>query len=302
VDCDDRSTVYLFHHYWRILATLTFPFPKKIHLIPEKVVTNLDILGSIALWRVAKNELSKFLLKPYQQIPIAECGEPLVPIPLDRFAVESPHPYEKLGAPYGDRSPFFLRKGVLDRLLTAQTYLQQHHPGWRIQIFDAYRPVEVQQFMVDYSFHELVAAAGLSPTALTLEQRQTFQERVHQFWAVPSLDPATPPPHSTGAAIDVTLVDSENRAIDMGSPIDEISPRSHPDYFANSRDDRGKNYHACRQILATVMRSAHFQQHPSEWWHFSFGDQLWAWLSRGENPEAAILLPSRYAIARYGRV
>lgn len=242
------------------------------------------------------------MLKPYQQIQIAECGEPLVPIPPNLFAVESPHPYEKLGAPYGDRSPFFLRPGVLDRLFAAQTYLQHHHPGWRIQIFDAYRPVEVQQFMVDYSFHELVAAAGLSLTGLTSEQRQTFQDRVHQFWAVPSLDPATPPPHSTGAAIDVTLVDAENRTIDMGSPIDEISPRSHPDYFANRSDDEGQGYHISRQILATAMRSAHFQQHPNEWWHFSFGDQLWAWLSAGENREAAIRLQNRDAIARYGRV
>ena len=41
------------------------------------------------------------LMKPYQKIPILECGEPLVPIPLEQFAIESPHPYEKLGASYG---------------------------------------------------------------------------------------------------------------------------------------------------------------------------------------------------------
>ncbi|MFM7652374.1 MAG: D-alanyl-D-alanine dipeptidase, partial [Vulcanococcus sp.] len=22
---------------------------------------------------------------------------------------------------------------------------------------------------------------------------------------------------------------------------------------------------------------AGFEQHPNEWWHFSYGDQLWAW-------------------------
>ncbi|MGB7057748.1 MAG: D-alanyl-D-alanine dipeptidase, partial [Geitlerinemataceae cyanobacterium] len=114
-------------------------------------------------------------MKPYQQISIAECGEPLVPIPLNLFAVESPHPYEKLGAPYGDRSPFFLRQGVLNCLLDAQIHLQQHQPGWRIQIFDAYRPVEVQQYMVDYTFKELVTAEGLSPDKLTPTQRQAFQ-------------------------------------------------------------------------------------------------------------------------------
>jgi zinc D-Ala-D-Ala dipeptidase len=234
-------------------------------------------------------------MKPYQQIPIIECGEPLVPIPLDRFAVTSPHPYEQLGAPYGDRSPFFLRPGVLDRLQNAQTHLQHHHPHWRIQIFDAYRPVEVQQYMVDYSFNQLVTTAELSSTELTPAQRQTFQEQVHQFWAVPSLDPATPPPHSTGAAVDVTLIDAENRSVEMGSPIDEISPRSYPDYFAHHGDPAGIQYQIHRQILAQAMRSAGFQQHPNEWWHFSFGDQLWAWLSQSKTA-------TRSEIARYGRV
>lgn len=234
-------------------------------------------------------------MKPYQQIPIVECGEPLVPIPLEIFAVASPHAYEKLGAPYGDRSPFFLRQGILDRLYDAQTHLQDHQPGWRIQIFDAYRPIAVQQYMVDYTFNELVTAQGLSPEELTPTQRQAFQAQVYQFWALPSLDPATPPPHSTGAAIDVTLIDAENQIVDMGSPIDEISPRSHPDYFANRRHPDGVEYQTHRQILAEAMRSAGFRQHPNEWWHFSFGDQLWAWLSQPETPTVS-------AIARYGRV
>lgn len=90
-------------------------------------------------------------MKPYQQVPIRECGEPLIAIPSD-FSFVSPHPYQKLGAPYGDKSPFYLRQGVVDHLLSAQETLQKIHPNWRIQIFDAYRPVTVQQFMVDYTF------------------------------------------------------------------------------------------------------------------------------------------------------
>ncbi|PLZ55166.1 D-alanyl-D-alanine dipeptidase, partial [Fischerella thermalis WC442] len=52
-------------------------------------------------------------MRPYHQVPIQECGEPLVAIPLAMFAVESPHPYEKLGAPYGEHSPYFLRRSVV---------------------------------------------------------------------------------------------------------------------------------------------------------------------------------------------
>lgn len=233
-------------------------------------------------------------MKPYQQIPIAECGEALLPIPLNRFAVEQPHPYAKLGAPYGNRSPYFLRQTVLERLLEAQALLQQQCPGWRLQIFDAYRPIAVQQFMVDYTFRETVRAQGWSG-ALTAAQRQRVLEQVYQFWAVPSRDPKTPPPHSTGAAIDLTLADAAGAAVKMGSAIDELSPRSYPDHFAPATDPEGVKFHQHRQLLRQVMTACGFCQHPQEWWHFSLGDQMWAWQTHQQRGDTA-------AIARYGTV
>lgn len=234
-------------------------------------------------------------MKPYQQIPILECGEPLLPIPLEQFAVESPHPYEKLGAPYKERSPYYLRATVLKSLVEAQNQLQLHHPHWRIQIFDAYRPVEVQQFMVEYTFAEVVNNLKLNPSELSETQRQEIWQQVYQFWAPPSLDPATPPPHSTGAAIDVTLVDENGKTVNMGSAIDEISLLSYPDYFANSKNPQEQQYHAHRLLLSNVMRSAGFLQHPNEWWHFSLGDQMWAWLTNQTNPNNSVT-------AKYGRI
>lgn len=235
-------------------------------------------------------------MKPYQKIPIFECGEPLVPIPLKHFAVEIPHPYQKLGAPYhGSKadSPYYLRQGVLDGLILAQTQLQQQYPGWKILIFDAYRPVEVQAFMVDYTFTEIAKAQGYT-NQISEAQRQLLLEQVYQFWAVPSLDPKTPPPHSTGAALDITLVNQFQQPLNMGSPIDEISPRSYPDYFADSSDPIEQQYHHYRQILKAVMRMAGFRQHPNEWWHFCLGDQMWAWLMNQETEASQ-------AYARYGR-
>ena len=230
------------------------------------------------------------MLKPYQQIPIVESGEPLVAIPLNLFSVEDPHPYEKLGAPYGDRSPYFLRESVLNRLLTAQTQLEQQQSGYRIQIFDAFRPIPVQQFMVDYTFAETLKNQGLSPQGLTAEQAELIWQQVYQFWAVPSPDPAKPPPHSTGAAVDITLVDEIGQAVDMGSAIDELSPRSYPDYFANQSDPGSQLFHQRRQLLQAVMQKAGFHQHPNEWWHFCYGDQMWAWLEQQRSglPQTAL--------------
>jgi zinc D-Ala-D-Ala dipeptidase len=229
-------------------------------------------------------------MKPYQKIPILECGEPLVEVPLI-FPRECPHPYVTLGAPYTDRSPFYLRQGVIERLGHAQAKLEKLHIGWRIKIFDAYRPISVQQFMVQYAFQQEAHEQGVDPQTLSEAEREALMTRVYQFWAAPSLDPAAPPPHSTGGALDVTLLDKSGKEIDMGSPIDEISDRSYPDYFAAV----APKVHHHRQILKQIMSESGFRQHLNEWWHFCYGDQMWVWLSQQDKEAAS-------SPAIYGRV
>lgn len=225
------------------------------------------------------------MLKPYRSVPIQDCKEPLVPIPVDVFPIVQPHPYQKLGAPYGDKSPFWVRQGVCDRLRLAQTYLQQQHPGWKILIFDAFRPLPVQQFMVDYTATKLAQQQELVLETLTPAQRQELYTQVYEFWAFPDPDPTRPPPHSTGGAIDVTLLDAMGQVVDMGGAIDEISPRSYPSYYDEGKSPTEQQFRAHRELLKQVMSQAGFQQHPNEWWHFCYGDQLWAWLIAQAQPD-----------------
>jgi len=232
----------------------------------------------------------------YQSIPIVDCLELLVAI--DRaFARFTPHPYVVLGAPYGQSadgvlaSPWRLRQGVHAALQMAQTELQRHQPGWRLQLFDAWRPLAVQAFMVWREFALQASALGLGAelerqSCVSHEdlQRQApalheqLAPRVFEFWSPPSHDPRTPPPHSTGAAVDVTLMDEGGQTLDMGSAIDETSVRAYPQHYATASDSHGRACHRRRELLAVVMQEAGFVQHPNEWWHFSLGDQLWAWL------------------------
>jgi D-alanyl-D-alanine dipeptidase len=253
---------------------------------------DLSVSICVNLWPIYN---IKILMRPYHQVPIQECGQPLVAIPLELFAVESPHPYEKLGAPYGEHSPYFLRQSLVDSLIAAQNHLQLLCPDWRIQIFDAYRPVAVQQFMVDYTFAEVVRERGFVEAELSATQRQEIWQEVYKIWAEPSLDKKTPPPHSTGAAVDVTLVDETGEVVDMGSPIDELSERSLPDYYAISDIPEVQQYHGNRLLLCDVMEKAGFKRNPREWWHFSLGDQMWAWLHNQANPDQNF-------VARYGRL
>ncbi|WP_024546410.1 M15 family metallopeptidase [Picosynechococcus sp. NKBG15041c] len=224
------------------------------------------------------------MVKPYQTIPIQPQEDPLIPIPANLFPRVTPHPYVAAGADYGGRSPYFLRRRVLTKLIEAQDLLQRSRPDLQLQIFDAYRPIAVQQFMVNYTFAQLKGDRHLTP----LETKELWQQ-VYQFWAVPSEDPATPPPHSTGAAIDLTLITRNGEPVPMGGDIDDIGDYSYPDFYQMSPNPIEQRYHSNRQLLRQAMEQAGFVIHPNEWWHFSYGDQLWAW-------------QTHQAIAHYGRI
>jgi D-alanyl-D-alanine dipeptidase len=219
-------------------------------------------------------------LRPWSPIPIHDCGEPLVDLPPALHRLE-PHPYESLGAPYGlDRSPFRLRRGVIDRLLAAQAELRTRQPGLRLAIFDAWRPLAVQRFMVRHALVEECARRGVDPDDACPELEQVRQ-LVARFWAPPSDDPATPPPHSTGAAVDLTLADASGQALAMGGEIDALGAISEPDHYAawaeGASECEAAQWHRRRLLLRDCLAEAGFAQHPNEWWHYSHGDQLWAW-------------------------
>jgi zinc D-Ala-D-Ala dipeptidase len=221
--------------------------------------------------------------KAYRTVPIAECNEPLAVIPPAEFAFTDPHPYVVLGAPYAGASPWQLRRGVLAALLDAGRHLTARRPGWRLKLFDAYRPVAVQAFMVWREFHAQAEKRGLSvaafanPTELAQRSPDLYSllaDTVFTFWGMPSDDPRTPPPHSTGAAIDLTLQDNSRNEVDMGGAIDETTTRSYPDHYANTTSPDACLCHERRQLLNEVMTAAGFSRHVNEWWHFSLGDQM----------------------------
>ncbi len=210
----------------------------------------------------------------------------MVALAREDFALIEPHPYVALGAPYGGASPWMLRRSVAESLQKVQEALQSRKPGWKILLIDAYRPNAVQAFMVEREFAAQAVAAGLNPHALSASDREALGAKVFRAWGIPSDNPATPPPHSTGAVFDCTLIDETGRDVDMGSAVDENSDKLIPDYFAHAVDEAGKQAHAHRVLLNDVMRAQGLIRNPAEWWHFSRGDQLAVWAEQGNNPQA----------------
>jgi zinc D-Ala-D-Ala dipeptidase len=70
--------------------------------------------------------------------------------------------------------------------------------------------------------------------------------------------------HSSGSAVDVTLVKADGHELDMGTPFDFFSLKSWPGNPAV-----GPTAYADRDMLAGVMAEYGFRPYNHEWWYFS---------------------------------
>ncbi len=223
------------------------------------------------------------VLKPWHNIALLYSEEPLVSLPAELHRIE-PHSYKSLGAPYGNKaSPWMLRREVIRRLLIAQKNLQRSNRQYFLAIFDAWRPIRVQKFMYEYAIKQECLSRGILNDCQdsNLSEMSDVIKSVSKFWALPTYDKSTPPPHSTGGAVDLTITTINGDLIDMGGEIDSMEEISQPNYYyeVSKIDSKSQEYlwHTRRMLLANAMKLAGFAQHPNEWWHFSYGDQLWAW-------------------------
>ena len=93
-------------------------------------------------------------------------------------------------------------------------------------------------------------------------------------------DPDTSlPPHVCGAAVDVEIIDSSTSImLDFGSTMNDDNERSFL-YYSDLTENQKNN----RLILVKTMLSAGLASCKTEWWHFSYGDQLWAWFYGQQN-------------------
>lgn len=81
--------------------------------------------------------------------------------------------------------------------------------------------------------------------------------------------------HQTGGAVDLTLCTPDGVLVNMGTEYLEFSEITKT--LAHSED---ANVRERRKILLSAMRKAGFVNYPNEWWHYSFGDRMWAAYSR----------------------
>ena len=222
-------------------------------------------------------------MKIWNEIPIKENEDKLIAIP-NCFKFISPHPYSILGAPYKEKNGIWkLRQEVVERLIKVNEFLEFKNNRFCLLIYDSWRPIEVQEFMFNRAFNLECKRLDIDVSIKNMHLYPSIIKTVEKFWAYPSLDEKCPPPHSTGGALDVSLSDKYGNLIDMGSEIDQMDATSKPDFYQKIEDQEAIIWNDRRNLLKEIMNKFGFVQHPNEWWHFSFGDQLWAWQNKKAN-------------------
>lgn len=209
------------------------------------------------------------------QIPITECGEKLQPASLAPEPVCIYPAYFKMGIPSAPPE-CHLRQGVYERLLQAA---QQLPKGLRLVVLDGWRPFSVQQHLYD-------TLINLMEHRFPEMDSSKIHSEARNLVSPPSTATTSPSPHLTGGSVDITLADSCGRLLNMGTQFDEASPLSFTASFEHRNDLTPAQQQARdnRRVLYNIMTNAGFTNLPSEWWHFDYGNQLWAWCS--DNPEA----------------
>ncbi len=221
-------------------------------------------------------------MKIWNKIPIKDNGDKLIALP-SYLNFLDPHPYSYLGAPYKDKTSIWkLREEVVNRLVKVNDYLISKN-SFYLLICDSWRPLEVQAFMFNRAFLLECEKSDVDASLKNMKSYPSILKKVEKFWAYPSYDPRFPPPHSTGGALDVCLSDKDGNIVDMGSNVDQMDETSNPNFYENIKNEDAIIWNSRRNLLREIMTKFGFAQHPNEWWHFSYGDQLWAWKNKKAN-------------------
>lgn len=164
----------------------------------------------------------------------------------------------------------YLRKAVYEKLKEAQSHLPK---GLRFCLYEGYRSLSLQKMIFEKQYN------NVKQRHPDWVEKDIFLETTKLVAPVLNQD-HTPniPPHSTGAAIDVYLIDEHGKAIDMGiHPKDWMMDKDGQLSLTASTHistEAKKN----RQIMSKVLSDVGFVNYPTEYWHWSYGDRYWAYV------------------------
>ena len=201
----------------------------------------------------------------HRAIPIHECGEPLVDVRREGGLLYGPPPER----PETEPDYCWLRRGVYQRLLRVQASLPA---GLKLRLYEGLRSLEIQTWLFEEEKRRVAQAhPEMSPQQVHEQATVLVSPPVH--WD----GTRNIPPHSTGGAVDIEIVDEQGRVIDFGMEVkDWIAV---PAELCETRHaGLSESAQANRLLLCDAMEAEGFANYAREWWHYSYGDRYWAWL------------------------
>lgn len=183
-------------------------------------------------------------------VEIKDTEEPLVDIKNNQLFF--------FGKTLQEQKHVFVRYSVAERLEGAAKLLPENV---RLKIFSAYRDLTTQMKMWKKRLHiNHMKYPNLTEKEIEDITKGQIANPTKGFGG-----------HQTGGAIDISLCDANGYDLDMGTNISEhnLKTRTHADGLTETQR---KN----RQLLKNVMEKQGFKNYPAEWWHFSYGDRMWA--------------------------
>lgn len=148
---------------------------------------------------------------------------------------------------YTDLREACLHPKAARALAKAQRILKERHPELSLKVYDAARPMHIQQKMWN-------VVAG-TPKNIYVSNPKNGGGL-----------------HNYGMAVDVTLCDAKGDTLPMGTHIDHLGRMAHIDIEAEmeKKGQISRQARRNRELLRTVMRQAGFRPLRTEWWHFNF--------------------------------
>lgn len=148
---------------------------------------------------------------------------------------------------YDDLRQAYLHPEAAAALVKAQRRLKQLRPELSLKIYDAARPMHIQQKMWN----------KVKNTSMKI------------YVSNPAHGGGL---HNYGLAVDITLCDAKGDSLPMGTKIDHLGIAAHIDQesLLVAKGTISKRAQQNRQLLRQVMRYAGFKPLRTEWWHFNF--------------------------------
>jgi D-alanyl-D-alanine dipeptidase len=137
-----------------------------------------------------------------------------------------------------DCAECYLRLKTVKALIIASDSFEKL--GYKIKIFDCYRPLSIQKKMFEIVPNPIYVA-----------------------------NPAKGSIHNRGGAVDISLVDAAGIEVDFGTDFDFFGKEA-----AHSYKGIGRKIRKNRKFLKKIMEENGFKALASEWWHYDYSGAL----------------------------